>query len=447
VAIVLSVIVWITAVSHSGFWADDFLNITHFAHSLGNLSDNHINAGKYVINIFWAVGTDAFGAGSVVPFLLLNAVVFVAGLVMWLSAGMNTRWGLVDAWWIGGLFVATAAWLPTALWSSNITHSGGFLALGAAALAHNYAMSSRTARDAILWSIFSGVAWTFAIVSNLLYVGLLIIAVYFTWRQIGKLRSLGMRMSSGVAIVGFWNLFLPIIYFVTVAYPGTTAHQGYTVTGLRFVHENLRFYRLSLAPTNLLTAMYAVLLASGIIGAVLMMRRRDAFPMVVLSAAAATALPALIQSQQRYIHYMAMPLLLFFSALVTGMRPALLGKSGLLKGLVAIGAVTAIVLVFRQGENVRAYFVQTPYGSILTEFRSQVSRLTPEGGGVCVNLNLDASHQAFFIAAMSGENGFLVPPINAAHAYLVKNVSQCPANDLATRITVGLNAHGDFVAS
>jgi hypothetical protein len=445
--IVLNLLVWVTAVSRSGFWADDFLNVTHFAHSLGDLSDDHINAGKYIINIFWAVGTEAFGDGSVVPFLLLNSLVFATGLVIWLRSGIKTNWSFVDAWWIGGLFIATAAWLPTALWSSNITHSGGFLALGVGAWAHNRSMDARTARNTTLWSATSGVAWIFAVVSNVLYIGLIVFATYCAWHQIGKLRRLGTETSMAVVSVVFWNLVLPVTYFLTVAYPGTTSHGGYTVTGLQFVRENLRFYRLLLAPTTLLTVIYVALLVCAVIGAIVSLRRRDFFPVAVLGAAGATALPALVQSQQREIHYVAMPLLLVFSALAAGIRPVLSGRSRRWKGAIFFAGLITIVLIFQQGANIRSYFVQSPYGSSLVTFRSEVASLAPEGAVICAKLDLDAPHQTAFIGGMSGEAGFLVPPISAAQVYLVPPAKVCPTTVSVTHITVNLNARGNFVAS
>jgi hypothetical protein len=447
VVIFLSLSVWVVAVSRSGFWADDFLNVTHYARTLGDLADDHINTGKYVANVFWAVGTIAFGAGSVVPFLMLNGLVFATGLIMWLWAGARASWSSVDAWWIGGVFIATAAWFPTTLWSSNIVHSGGFLALGAGILAHGRAMSARTIRGTACWSVASGAAWTFAVVSDLLYIGLLVIALYCAWHQVCKLRRLGAQMPRATVLVGFWNLLLPVLYFVTVAYPSTTSNKAYARNGLQFVHDNLRFYRSLLAPTDLLTAVYAALLVGASVGALAALRRREFFPIAMLGAAGATALPALVQSQQRGIHYMAMPLLLVFSALAAGARPLLLGEFKPLKGTLLLAAVATLLLLFRQGADVRAYFAQSPYGSSLATFRSEVASLTPAGGIICARLDLDASHQALFIAEMSGEHGFLVPPISAAQAVLVAGATPCPANGLVAHITVNLNARGDFVAS
>lgn len=448
VVIALNCIVWATAVSRSGFWADDFLWVTHFSRSFGDLSNYRFNIGKYIINIFWAIGTEAFGAGSVVPFLVLNSLVFATGLTAWLWVGAKRSWSSVQAWWIGGLFIATTAWLPTTLWSSNITHSGGFFALGVGIFAHHRAMEARSGRDSTRWSMVGGAAWTFAVMSNLLYIGLVVLAAYCTWHQARRLRSFGMATPRAAAMVGFWNLLLPVLYFVAVGYPGTTASEPYSVTGLRFVEGNLRFYRSVLAPTDLLTATYLALLVGALIGAFVAVRRRsDLFPMAILGTVAATAVPALIQSQQRDIHYMAMPLLLLFSALLAGTSPMLLNASKSVKGTVLAAAVVSMLLIFRQGGELRAYFVRSPYGSTLLAFRSQVASLTPEGGAICVRMNLDAPQQTLLIAEMSGESGFLAPPISASQVYLVAAGEHCPAVGAAVQVAVSLDARGDFAAS
>jgi hypothetical protein len=449
-AILLSFMVWVTAISRSGFWADDFLNVTHFSRSLGDLSDDHINLGKYTINVFWAVGTLAFGAGSVVPFLLLNTFVFATGLVVWLWVGARTRWSPTEAWWVGGLFIATAAWMPTALWSSNITHSCGFLALGLGLLAHERCMRSPRLRESFYWSLAGGAAWTLAIISNLLYLGLLAIAAYCAFHQTLKIRGFGVTTVRAGIAVGFWNLLLPVIYFVAVAYPATTSSPVYGTNGFQFLHQNLHFYRESLAPTSILLAVYIVVVVLGVVGAVLALRRRDLFPIAVLGAALATAIPALVQAQQRDVHYVAMPLLLTFSAVAAGAGPVLRGQSKQLvrlqAGLLMVAAV-ALLLVFRQGADVRNFFVQTPMGGNLAAFRSQVASLTPEGGVICAQLKLSTQQENLLIAEMSGANGFLIPPIGAAQAYLVPAGKTCPAPAPAAHITVSLNARGSFVAA
>lgn len=447
--ITLSAMAWVAAVSHSGFWADDFFNITHYNRSLGNLS-YHDNQGKYIINAFWALGTVAFGLGSVIPFLLLNTLVFTVGVVMWLWIGTRARWGTTEAWWIGGLFLATAAWLPTALWSSNIVHSVGFLALGFALLAHERCMKARTVRESMLWSLAGGGAWTLAVISNLLYLGLLAIAAYCAFHQIRKIRQLGLTTTKAGLSVGVWSLLLPIVYFLAIAYPSTTASAPYANSGLQFVRPDLHYYRETLAPTSTLLVLYVVVLILGVAGSIAAIRRKDWFPMAVLAAAGATAVPALVQGQQRDIHYAAMPLLLAFSALAAGAHPVLIGRSKQLvrmrNGLVLIIAV-ALIFIFRQGTEVRSFFIQTPYGDRLTTFRSEVASLTPEGGTICANLELSTQNQALLTAEISGENGFLIPPINAAQVFLLPEGQPCPAPASATHITIKMNPQGDFIAS
>ena len=446
-AIALNLLAWITGLSRSGFWADDFLNLTHFSRSLGHLSDDHINTGKYVINVFWAVGTEAFGAGSVVPFLLLNSLMLASGVAIWLRAGTGKHWSAIDAWWIGGLFLATAAWLPTALWSSNVTHSSGFLALGGALWAHERTLAARTSRATLGWSLAGGAFWTLTVVSNLLYIGLLTIAAYCAWHQASKLRSVGIPAFAAGARVVSWNLLLPIVYFVLVAYPGTTSSAVYAQHGLRFLHENLDFYRSVLAPTDVLVALYVALVAAGAVGALLAVRRGDLFPLAVLAAAGATALPALVQGLQRDVHYLAMPLMLLFSALAATTRPLLHDTSKRVNGAVLLAAAVALLLTFRQGSGERSFFVDTPYGHDLAAFRSEVAAVTPPGGAICAKLELDAAQQAFFIGAMSGPDGFLVPPIDAKQIYFATDATRCPANVVVTRITVSSNAHGGFAVS
>jgi hypothetical protein len=447
--IILSILVWVAAVSHSGFWADDFFNITHYNRSLGDLS-YHDNQGKYIINAFWALGTLAFGLGSVVPFLLLNTLVFVVGIVTWLRIGTTARWGITEAWWISGLFLATATWLPTALWSSNIVHSVGFLALGLGLLAHERSMKARTVRDSMLWSLAGGAAWTLAVISNLLYLGLLVIAAYCAFHQIRKIRELGFNGIRAGVSVGAWSLLLPVVYFLAIAYPATTASAPYAKNGFQFVGQNLHYYRELLAPTSILLVLYAVISVLGIIGGIAAIRRRDWFPIAVLGAAGATAIPALVQGQQRDIHYAAMPLLLTFSALAAGARPVLISRSKRLirmrNGFVLIIAF-ALIFIFRQGTGVRSFFIQTPYGGRLTTFRSEVASLTPEGAAICANLELSTQNQALLTAEMSGENGFLIPPINAAQVFLLPEGQPCPAPTSATHITIKMNPQGAFIAS
>jgi hypothetical protein len=449
-AILLSLLVWITGLSHSGFWADDFANLTHYDRSLGDLSSDQLNKGKYIINIFWALGTEAFGSGSDVPFLLLTSSVFATGVVMWLRAGVRVRWGRRDAWWIAGVFIATAAWLPLTMWSSNITHTAAFLALGVGYSAHQLSIRARTIRRSLAWSAVGGAAWTLAIVSNLLYVGLLVIAFYCSVYQVLRMRRFEVSAKRLAATVAAWNLVIPMIYFAAIAYPATVASSVYADNGLQFVHANFRYYRAALAPALLLSGLYAAIVVIGVAGGVVAVRRKDWFPLAVLAAAGATALPTFMQGQQRGIYYLSMPLLLTLSGFVAGVNPLLERVKRNRRAVTAVllvAAATMLVLVFRQGTEVRAYYVQTPAGDALAAFRAQVAALTPEAAVVCATMDLSQADQDLLIAEMSGENGFLVPPISAARAYLVPSGQPCPSQAPTARLTIELNPRGEFFAA
>jgi hypothetical protein len=302
----------------------------------------------------------------------------------------------------------------------------------------------------VLWSLASGAAWTLAIVSNILYIGLLVLAAYCAVHQVLKIRQFAGTVTRVIAAVGSWNLLIPVIFFATVAYPATTASQAYAKNGLRFIHQNLHYYRQTLAPTGALAAVYITMLVLGVAGGLVAARRRDWFPIALLGAAGATAIPALVQGQQRDIHYLAMPLLLLLSAVAAGARPLLLGRSKSLvrlRGALLLIATATLWLFFQQGANLRSYFVQSPYGGSLATFRSQVASLTPEDSTICATLDLNTQQQAVFVAEMSGSNGFLVAPIRAAQAFLVSAGTPCPAQGPTSNITISLNARGNFVAA
>lgn len=447
-AIVLSLVAWATAVSRSGFWADDFLNITHFYHSLGDLADTHINAGRYVTNVFFAIGTYAFGVGSVVPYLVLDALIFGAGVAIWLRAGSTARWRALDAVWVAGLFIATSVWYETALFASAITHACGFLALGLGLLSHERCMRAPDLRRTWLWSLASGAAWTLAEMSNILYLGLLPIAVYCAAHQAIRLTALGVPRARAIVAAASWNVALPITYFALVAYPATNSKPEYAHSSLRYVHANLRFYRAQLAPSTLLVVIYIAIIGGAIGGAIFAIRRRDWFPAAVVAAAGATAMASLVQSQERAIFYLAMPMLLTFSALAAGLRPLLLARRKNLRlgPALALAASVSLVVIFGQGANVRSYFVETPFGSTLASFRSNIARMTPAGAAICARLNLSPEQRTFFTAAMTGPDGFYVPPISASAAYLLSPAEHCPVLG-AVLVAVTEDGRGDFVAA
>jgi hypothetical protein len=448
IIIALNAVTWVVALSRSGFWADDFLLITTYARSLGNLTDVATNGAKYTGNLFWAVATTAFGDGSAIPFLVLNTLVFVAGVTLWLQFGLRVRWSRTAAWWVAGGFIASTTWLPIALWSANVVHSAGFLALGLGLFAHQRCVTSETRRRVMIWSAASTLAWTLAVVSNILFTGLVVIGAYCGWAQFVKLRVFG-QSRLGDAILSAANVLVPVLWIAVVAYPATTALAPYSHPGVQFMVANLVYYQLSLAPTWPLVAIYLGLTGVALLLALVALRRRDLFPMAVLSAAGLITLSVLLQQQQRAIHYAAMPILLILSAVASGVHSTLPARmyASWVRVPACVVAVAGLIMIFQQGADVRSFFVDTPYGSDLAVFRSQVAALTSPNSVICARLNMTSDEQNLLTAEMSGARGFTIPPIDAEGVVFTSANGLCPDSGPSSDIVVSSNDRGGFVAS
>jgi hypothetical protein len=276
-----------------------------------------------------------------------------------------------------------------------------------------------------------------------------VIAAYCAYNQALALRRRdGSLLKTAVPVV-ILNLALPLIYFGTIAYPATSAAGPYSVTGLRFVHGNFEYYKTLIAPTTPLKVAYAAIVVAALLGALAAVRRRDFFPIAVLGSAVATGIPSLVQGQQRYVYYLAMPLLLLFSALIAGARPVLAGTAPRLRQIRAVSLVAlavALILIFAQGADVRSYFISTPYGGSLAAFRSQVAELTAPDSAICTTLNMAQDQQQLLEAELSGPDGFLVPPVSAATVAFVSPGEACPPGFNAA-ITVNIDPRLDWVAS
>jgi hypothetical protein len=448
--VLVASVVWaVLAITRSGFWADDFLNLTSFNHSLGNLSDDHINTGKYVINAFWALGTTLFGQGSVVPYLLLNAAVLAAGVVLWLWSGIGSRWSRVQAVWIAGLFAAGGTWWASALWSSNITHTAALLWLGAGSLCAERAVRASSLRQATAWTLCAGAAWTLTVASNLAYVGVLVLATWLLVGQLATVRRHGGAVARCAALAA-WSLAVPLAYFVLIAYPATTSSSAYSQHGLSFISSNFAFYRRAYAPHLALSLLYLGLIALCLAGAWRGARHRRWFPLVALLSAVAMLVPALVQGQQREVNYVAVSVLVLVSGAVAGLRE-LAGAVPLRRRRFAIPAACAagalaLVLLIDGSASQRSYFLHTPYGRSLAAFRAGAAHLVPSGAALCSELDLDEPTLERFVAELSGPRGFQVPPVRARSVAFVSRGEPCPAAD-SSAIAVRQNPGGSFTAT
>jgi hypothetical protein len=439
--IVVYSLVWLVAVGKSGFWADDFINMQLYHHSLGDLFNYHGNTGKYTINLYWGLMTTAFGSGSDVPYLVVNSLCLIVGVGLWVRWGVDRHWRRGTAYWILALFLASGAWLEAALWASNIVHTFGYLALGLAMTAHERCMRATTRNEAYGWSVATGLCFTAAVMSNLIYLGLIVLGAYCAWLQLAKMRDLGIDVRRGLAVAAGFAVVLPAIFVAFVAYPGTKTHQGYTNTGFQYIRDDLHYYREQFAPAGWLEGTYIGLAIVAFAGALEALRRKDLFPLALLVTGIGVAIPVLMQSTQLYVHYMCMPLLMLFSALGVFYDRLDMGRTPLLaRGALLAAAIFFLAVVFGQAGNFRYYFSTTPYGSGLKTFRTEVGALEKPNTPLCLTLDMSPANRTLLQQETDSLAGFAAQPINSTATYFLNPHEKCPAsygNVTHVRVTMG----------
>lgn len=449
VVVFLSATVWIGALLRSNFFADDFYQLATYS-GFNNLFNVHLDQGQFAVNIFWTVGTMAFGYGSAVPYLLLNSSILFGGLGMWLI-GCRNRWPATYGWWVAGLLAANAAWMTTALWSANCTHSVALFALGGAMLCHESVLRAGELQAARSWSLLGAAAWLLVVASDPLYIGVVPIIIYCCLIQRPHLlRSSGSSWLTNAVLL--CNVLLPSLYFALIGYPQKSAVAAYSGSSLRFIVTDLRLYVDQMAPSTITQAVYlslAIVTGVAVVGALI---RRDFFPVACGLSAALMIGILLTESQQIYPNYTVIPLLLVLSACLAGCTTVARSSrwrvpSRSFRGAAIVLAAISLAVLFYAGSGVRAYFTATPYGDQrgLALFRYQVASMVPPGTPLCVVLELARADGVEFKAWMAQEYGFLLAPINAASVYFADSQGQCPSSATAT-INVTEDASGEFLA-
>lgn len=426
VVLALVAAAWFSGLLRADFWADDFTNLSLYNHSVGDLTNTARNDGKYTINVFWWLGTVAFGTGSALPFIMVVSAVTVIGVVLWLRAGVPESWGQVQAWWVAAALAATSTPLGILLWASNIVHAVSFLSLGIAFAAHRRAQASATVRGGVAWSAAGAAAWLLLIVSNPLYLGALLLAVVFGVREyrgwITRAWPAPRTRKVAALITLLAQAGIPSMYFVLVAYPRTTSRSSYSTFGFGEIRGNVQFYMDRLAPTWWgLAVAVSIVLAAGVL--TIVRARVDVFPLTLMISAAAIAGPVFMQGQQRADHYLAVPVLLVLSALAAavgarGTRGAW-AQSPVVRVAGVSAALLSLFVLFDSSSGVRAWWTTTPLGSQLSEARDRVAEETSAGDPLCVELEMSDAASSAFLAGIGGEAGLQLPPVLAGTATYV----------------------------
>jgi hypothetical protein len=405
-------LVWVGSIQKADFWADDFSHLNNFNKNLGAITSSD---GKLVINVYWFFGSYAFGSSSAVPYLLMNMAFFITSIFILHKIARSRGWGRHYIFYVCAMLFSTGSIYAFLLWSSNVVHLASLLGLCIALLIQEKARIEKSIPVTLLFGFLLGLVWTFATLSNPLYIGFLILAAYFVYEQLNNHKNYSSTFFKLKLIL--LNLSLPVLAFVFISYPRVTKQEAYDVSGLKFISSNFDYYFMGAFETPKLILLVVIGTLALLILMINNLRNLEFASAVFLLTASSIVFPILIQGQQRGIHYFSIPIILFLASIFS-IKPDLkqLFRKNTLFFFSRLGVATLIVLVAVMGSWARSWYLTSPFGEPLTQIRQSIASSTIPGQSICLELEMPSQDQNFFLAAMGGTSGFLVHPINASNA-------------------------------
>jgi hypothetical protein len=437
----LGIFVWLASMTKADFWADDFSNLTKYGRTFGPILETD---GKLIINLYWFVGSYFFGSGSVIPYLLLNFLVFVGSIFILTKAAISRGWHKNYTLLIlTGLF-GSGTIFAFLIWSSNIVHLASLFGLSCAIYIQEFARKAHSSRLTLLLASVIGFIWTFTTLSNPLYLAVIVLGLFFVHEQYSA--HLVSRDFKLLLKLLFLNLFLPIVGFVFLSYPRVTKQSAYDLSGNEFILDNIQFYITPLANIPYLLLLFTVFLIALGFALIIELKKRNFLPLILVSTALGVTYPILIQGQQRGIHYFSIPVILLVSSVYSmKISLAFISRQRILGLFSKISMAALIVLIVASTTWTRAWYTTTPFGQPLTEPRKDISKLVKPMGSVCLSFKMPDENRNFFIGGMGGTNGFLLPPINAGSVRF-EHLGEC---DVTTdsNLDIELNPNNTYLIS
>ena len=160
--------------------------------------------------------------------------------------------------------------------------------------------------------------------------------------------------------------------------------------------------------------------------------------LIFFVASISIIVPILMQGQQRGIHYFSIPVCLLFMSLGESFQKI----NSLSISWKTLGIPTLIILSFfqiYQSQNVRAWFLDSPYGSPLSSFRYQVSEVVDETSSVCISSGLTKDAWNRFAGGIAYERGFAVYPIFNTNTVLNESGECAENSDYHFQIVQNMN--------
>lgn len=438
---VLGILVWITSMIKADFWADDFSNLTKYGRTFGPILETD---GKLIINLYWFVGSYFFGPGSVIPYLLLNSLVFVGSIFILTKVGISRGWHKNYALLILASLFGSGTIFAFLIWSSNIVHLASLLGISCAIYIQEFARKAHSHSSTLLLGCVMGLIWTFTTLSNPLYIAVVILGLFFVHEQ-HRAHTDTKDLKSYISLL-MLNLSLPIIGFVFLSYPRVTKQSAYNLSGNEFIVDNIKFYVDPTLNNPVLALVSIIFLITMVLALVIELKESNALPLIFVATSLGITYPILIQGQQRGIHYFSIPIVLLVSSIYSmRITLAFLARHRILELFSKITIGTLIILVVASTTWTRDWYTTTPFGQPLSEPRKDIAKLVKPLGSVCLRFRMPDEYRDFFIGGMGGANGFLLPPINARSVHF-EHLGECDVKT-DSNLEIKLNPNNTYVVS
>lgn len=424
-------LLWIECLAKSFFFADDFTSLKFFWHDLKLNSGTSYNAGRYVTNLLFGLGSLIFGSGSSAPFEVLSGITLVLGL--WLIS-FSIRKNAQASLWGLQIFTISLVYggaLPLLLWATGITHTASSLFTGLAIFSFHLGLSKNDFSQRFVLTFVSGIFWFLVVLSDPLYVGVLCIALLNSLKFSNDARRLNVNFKfTKIFTVFAFNIFLPILYFFLVARPATVKMSPYSKIGIQFLNANLNFYKVNLFWNSSSKLIFILIILFTFIVAISTVRI-SLRPFAFLSSGMITLGAILIQGQQREVFYTVLPFTLILTSLTLGISHL---KSVKIHKLYSPFLLVVTVVLLVSGSRQASFFNSEPWGYKLQPLINEIAFNTAPNKNLAICFSGTKDQFNEFIGSYGGSAAFEIPPVNALSVDLMLNSCSLSANQVPLHI-------------
>jgi hypothetical protein len=235
----------------------------------------------------------------------------------------------------------------------------------------------------------------------------------------------------------FISIIVPIIFFLQVSQPEQKKNLSYANTSLRNVIPNLEYYSHGLISSKFTLGLLVLIFLVLLVNTPLKMLDLGFF-----GASGTVLFPVLIQSNQRVLNYLVVPILFLSLILARMMEHHLLQNP--LRGWLVYSIIFLLpVSVFTSTKETRSWYVYPGLGSETRSLIMQVHGKVPQGSKLCVSFAMSKSDENFLIGGFSAGSAFAIAP-NYSSDTLMDLYSNCKNDSSRYQILIEKNSLGKF---